>query len=84
MNPHETIGRMLSTREKFATQVDRDLLSDIRKLAEQEGRHLQSLVEEALADLIEKRKAAGPRPSVMAEYRASIDQYGALYQKLAR
>jgi hypothetical protein len=75
---------MDTTREKFATQVDRDLLREIRGLAGQEGRALQSLVEEALVDLIAKRKAAGPRPSVMAAYRASVDQYGALYQKLAR
>jgi hypothetical protein len=70
-------------REKFATQVDSDLLKHIRSLANQEGRHLQSLVEEALVDLLDKRKAAGPRPSVMAAYRASVHQYGALYQKLA-
>lgn len=71
-------------REKFATQVEGDLLRNVRQLASQEGRQLQSLIEEALADLIEKRKAAGPRPEVMAAYRASVDHYGALYQKLAQ
>ena len=75
---------MVMSRDKFATQVDRELLREIRQLAGQEGRLLQSLVEEALVDLIEKRKAAGPRASVMAAYRASVDQYGALYQKLAQ
>jgi hypothetical protein len=75
---------METMREKFATQVNADLLREIRKLAGQEGRQLQSLVEEALADLIEKRKSTGARPPVLAAYRASVEQFGALYQKLAR
>jgi hypothetical protein len=75
---------MDARRQKLTTQVDRDLLHAIRGLAASEGRALQSLVEEALIDLIAKRRAAGARPSVMAAYRASVDQYRALYQKLAR
>jgi hypothetical protein len=41
---------MAQAREKFATQVDAKVLRKIRKLAEQEGRQLQVLVEEALTD----------------------------------
>ena len=47
---------MPAIREKFATQVNSEILSAVRSLAEKEGRQLQVLVEEALADLIEKRK----------------------------
>jgi len=75
---------MAEVREKFATQVDPDLLAGIRNLAQQEGRQLQALVEEALADLLEKRKNAQPRPSVMAAYQSSHERYGPLYKKLAR
>jgi len=71
-------------REKFATQVDGEILSHVRRLAAQEGRQLQSLVEEALADLLEKRKQAEPRAHVMAAYRKSIENYGELYKKLAQ
>jgi len=74
---------MSRTREKFATQVNADILSAVRTLAEKEGRQLQALVEEALADLIEKHKNAKPRPHVMAAYLASHDKYGPLYKKLA-
>jgi hypothetical protein len=74
---------MAQTREKFATQVDSTLLASVRNLAQQEGRQLQAVVEEALADLIEKRKNTRPRPSVMAAYLASHDKYGPLYKKLA-
>ena len=75
---------MADVREKFATQVDPDVLADIRKLAQQEGRQLQALVEEALADLLEKRRNPRPRPNVMAAYQASHERYGSLYKKLAK
>jgi hypothetical protein len=55
----------------------------VRSLAEQEGRQLQALVDEALADLIEKRKRATPRAHVMGAYLASHEKYASLYKKLA-
>ncbi len=70
-------------REKFATQVDAEILSAVRGLAQSEGRQLQALVDEALADLIEKRKQGRPRARVMAAYQASHAKFGALYKKLA-
>jgi Flp pilus assembly protein TadB len=75
---------MATPREKFATQVDTTLLASVRSLAQQEGRQLQALVEEALSDLIEKRKNARARAHVMAAYQGSHEKYGKLYQKLAK
>jgi hypothetical protein len=72
------------TREKFATQVKRELLAAVRALAETEGRQIQALVDEALTDLIEKRKNAQPRTHVMGAYLASHEKYGPLYKKLAK
>jgi hypothetical protein len=74
---------MPQTRVKFATQVNSEVLVAVRMLAEEEGRQLQALVDEALADLIEKRKNVRPRPRVMAAYLASHEKYGPLYKKLA-
>ena len=71
------------TREKFATQVNSEILASVRALAESEGRHIQALVDEALADLVEKRRKERPRPHVMATYQASHKTFGALYKKLA-
>ena len=71
------------TREKFATQVNSEILSAVRHLAQSEGRQLQALVDEALADLIEKRKQGRPRANVMAAYQASREKFGTLYKKLA-
>ena len=70
-------------REKFATQVNSEILSAVRNLAQTEGRQLQALVDEALADLIEKRKQNRPRAHVMAAYQASHEKFGPLYKKLA-
>jgi hypothetical protein len=74
---------MSQSREKFATQVNSEILSAVRTLAAKEGRQLQALVDEALADLIEKRKKATPRAHVMGAYLASHEKYGSLYKKLA-
>ena len=75
---------MSQVREKFATQVNSEILSTVRTIAKNEGRQLQALVDEALADLIEKRKNTRPRAHVMAAYLASHEKYGELYKKLAK
>ena len=70
-------------REKFATQVNSEILSALRSLAKSEGRQLQALVDEALADLLEKRRLGRPRAHVIAAYQASHEKFGPLYKKLA-
>ena len=74
---------MPSTRQKFATQVNSDILAALRRLAEKEGRQLQALVDEALADLLEKRKNGNLRTHVMSAYLGSHAKYAPLYKKLA-
>lgn len=69
--------------EKFATQVDGQLLDAVRKLAREEGRQIQALVDEALADLLEKRRKDRPRAHVMSAYLTSHDRFAPLYKKLA-
>ena len=49
------------SREKFAAQVNSEILSAVRAIAHSEGRQLQVLVDEALADLVEKRRQERPR-----------------------
>jgi hypothetical protein len=71
-------------REKFATQVDPDILAKVRDLARNEGRQVQALVEEALADFVEKRRQGKPRPNVMAAYQESHAKFESLYKKLAK
>lgn len=73
-----------TSRTKFATQVDAGVLEEVRALARSEGRQIQALVDEALSDLLEKRRQGRPRARVMAAYEASHDRYSELYEKLAK
>ena len=75
---------MSERREKFATQVDAELLSGLRDMAKEEGRKIQSLVDEALADLIAKRRDMKARPHVMRAYQESHARFASVYRKLAK
>jgi len=75
---------MAETKEKFATQVDRTLLKELRGIAREEGRQIQALVDEAIEDLLEKRRQAAARPHVMAAYQSSHARFALLYKKLAQ
>lgn len=74
----------MNGKQKFATQVDQKLLAETRAIAKDEGRQLQSVIEEALRDLIEKKTRSQPRAHVMAQYQASVAQFGPLYERLAK
>lgn len=69
---------------KFATEVEADILEELRALAESEGRPLKSVVHEALANLIERRRRGQPRRHVSAAYGESLEAYGSVYRKLAQ
>ena len=73
-----------NAREKFATQISAKTLAAVRRVAQKEGRQLQSVVEEALADFLEKRRLGKPRPYVMTAYQQSLKPFGELYKKLAQ
>jgi hypothetical protein len=81
---HQLGKTMSAAKEKFATQVTSEILAAVRALAASEGRQLQALVDEALADLVEKRKNTRPRQHVMNAYHGSHDRYAELYRLLAK
>jgi len=83
LEPNTMPPATAKAREKFATQINSEILTEVRQLAEKEGRQIQALMDEALADLLEKRKRANPRSHVMAAYAASHNQYAPVYKKLA-
>ena len=74
----------LPAREKFATQVDSKILDDVRGIARESGRQIQSLMDEALRDLVEKHRRTQPRAHVLRAYNASHDKFAPLYKKLAK
>ncbi len=75
---------MAKQRQKFATQVDVTLLTEIRRIAQEEGRQIQAVVEEAFETFIEQRRGERPRPHIMAHYQGSHERFASLYERFAR
>ena len=74
---------MPQTREKFATQIESSPLADLRMLAKAEGYQIQTLVEEAVKALLERRRQGKARTHVLDAYQKSHVRFGSLYKKLA-
>ena len=75
---------MVAPREKFSSQASPELLSAMRELAQQDGRHFQAVLEDAMSSYIEARVQQKVRPEVMANYRASLERNRKLYELLAQ
>ncbi len=75
---------MDTPREKFSSQVAPELLGTFRKIARNEGRHFQAVLEEAMQEYIDNRTREKPRAQVMAHFQASIERNRRLGEMLAR
>ena len=75
---------MTTTRQKYASQADPELLSAMRQVAKEEGRQFQAVMEDAMRDYLERREDASPRTHVMANARASIEKNRRLGELLAQ
>ena len=75
---------MVVSREKFSSQASPELLAAMREIAQQEGRHFQAVLEDAMSSYIEARVQQKVRPEVMANYRASLERNRKLYELLAQ
>ena len=71
-------------REKFSSQVDPELLASMRKIASDDGRQFQAVLEDAFRGYIESRSNRKVRPEVMAHARASIERNRELLELLAQ
>ena len=75
---------MTDTLENLQVPIDSTLLADLQRLADERGESLQTLVTQAIADLLQKQSGDEPRRHVMDAYRKSLDRFDPLYEKLAR
>lgn len=69
---------------KFSSQLDRKVLMAIRKIADEQGRKLQDIIDESLRDYMEKVRTGKPRPHVLEAFGKSMLTYDSLYDKLAK
>lgn len=71
-------------REKFSTQMNAKLLSDLRRVAKDEGRQLQSLFEEAVERLLSERDKMRPSSDVVDRTKSIMDKYSDALEYLAK
>ncbi len=75
---------MATTREKFSSQATPELLAGMRQAAQDEGRHFQAVLEDAMRGYLESKAQTKVRPEVMAHFRASLERNRRLYELLAQ
>ncbi len=75
---------MALVREKFSSQADPHLLAEVRTFAAKEGRAFQSVLEQALAEYLERNQIERPRAHVLEAFGMSMEEFDDLYQKLAK
>jgi hypothetical protein len=75
---------MATIREKFSSQADPKLLAKMRELAAKEGRQFQSVLEEAIAQYLERHQLDRPRPHVLETFGMSLKEFDELYKNLAK
>ena len=73
----------MTQRQKFASQASPEVLRAVRAIADQEGRHLQAVIEEALQEYVDRRTGERPREQVLAHLQASVERHRDLYRRLA-
>ena len=71
-------------REKFSSQVDPVLLAGMRKIANDDGRQFQAVLEDAFRAYIEGYSERKVRPEVMAHFKASMERNHRLLELLAQ
>jgi hypothetical protein len=79
------IGEIVAKpREKFASQLDKELLDRARSYAEKEGLQFQSLLESAIREYLDNAEGDKPRKAVVQALAESINQFDDLYEALAQ
>lgn len=72
------------TLQKFSSQARPELLEEVRRIAAEEGRQFQAVLDEALSEWVARKKGEFPRPEVIAHAKASIARHRRLYEELAK
>ena len=83
-NVKETSSAFKSERQKFATQMDADLLRRLREYAKSEGRQIQSVLEEAVEMMLKEKQGYVMRPDVKAAQDLILKRYAKTFEALAK
>lgn len=75
---------MSAVRQKFSSQADPALLTEMKAIAQEEGRQFQAVLEQAMREFIERKRSNQPREAVMAHFYESVEKNRRLGELLAR
>ena len=70
-------------REKFSSQAKPELLAKMRTVAQIEGRHFQSVLEDAMQGYLDDKAQQKVRPEMMAHFYDSLERNRRLGELLA-
>ena len=70
-------------REKFSSQANPELLAKMRAVAQIEGRHFQSVLEDAMQGYLDDKAQQKVRPEMMAHFYDSLERNRRLGELLA-
>ena len=71
-------------RVKFASQMEPDLYEGLKNVAQQDGRQIQAVLEDAVRAYIENRRGPAARRHVLDALEVSMIEHDALYRELAK
>ena len=74
----------MKTTEKLEANLDSELVKAARAVAEATGVDLDSVIEQALRELVERGSQGAPDDEVMRYYRESVARYRTVYERLAK
>ena len=74
----------MGSMQKFSSQATSEVLAEMRKIAESQGRQFQSVLDEAMRDYIDRQQTEKPRRHVMAAFVDSLSEFDELYAALAK
>ena len=70
-------------KENLMIQVNTELATKIRRIAEEESTSVDELVDQALRDFLKKKSLNVPRQHVMEAFDSSVASYDSLYERLS-
>ncbi|MGZ0018602.1 hypothetical protein [Nitrosomonas sp. wSCUT-2] len=70
--------------EEFSPQISPEIPIALRKIAEPEGRPIQTIVDEALREYIERKEKGLPHHPTLDAFVQSLSEFDQLYRKLAK
>lgn len=69
---------------KFSSQADPEILNKLRKIANIEGRKIQSILDEAFRDYLSKKETSKSKPKINKALTQSLQEFNQLYKNLTK